>query len=220
MSPRITAIEPQKKNPHRVNIYLDGEFAFGLRRLVAAWLQVGQELSDDKIAALRAADEREEAYQKALHFLRFRPRSVQEVRQNLQKHGLSSALIEETLQRLQEAGWLDDRAFARAWVENRVTFRPRAPAVLQMELRRKGIAEEIIDEVLHEMTDAGSLALEAARRQARRLHGLAQGEFYRKLGSFLARRGFSYALIPSVCAQVWDELHADGETVKDEETIP
>ncbi len=55
MVQRITAIEPQQKNPQRVNIYLDGEFAFGLAAVVAAWLKVGQELGEEKIASLKDA---------------------------------------------------------------------------------------------------------------------------------------------------------------------
>ena len=51
---KITAIEVQKRRPNRVNIHLDGEFAFGLARIVAAWLRVGQELSEEKIEELQA----------------------------------------------------------------------------------------------------------------------------------------------------------------------
>lgn len=200
-----------------MNIYLDGEFAFGLTRLTAAWLRVGQELDEEKIAALKAENEREMVYQRALRFLSVRARSAQEVRQNLQKHGVPVTLIEETLERLQRAGLVDDLAFARAWVENRTEFRPRAPAILRMELRRKGVAEDIIQTILQGMTDVEALALDAARRQVRRLRGLPRREFYRKLSGFLARRGFSYEMIPSVCAQVWDEWGAAGETVEEDE---
>ena len=70
MSKTITAIKVQKKNQDRVNIYLDGEFAFGLARIVAAWLRVGQELEDSKIDQLQAEDEHEKAYQRALNLLR------------------------------------------------------------------------------------------------------------------------------------------------------
>jgi regulatory protein len=77
---QITAIEPQQKNPQRVNVYLDGEFAFGLASIVAVWLKPGQELSEEKAAQLKADDEREVAYQKALHFISYRPRSSAEVR--------------------------------------------------------------------------------------------------------------------------------------------
>ena len=51
---KITALEVQKKNPNRVNVHLDGEFAFGLARITAVWLKVGDTLSDEKLAALQA----------------------------------------------------------------------------------------------------------------------------------------------------------------------
>ena len=56
---KITAIVVQKRSPNRVNIYLDGEFAFGLARIVAAWLRTGQELSEEKIEQLQAEEARE-----------------------------------------------------------------------------------------------------------------------------------------------------------------
>ena len=136
---KITAIAVQKKNPNRVNISLDDEFAFGLSRIVAAWLRLGQELSDEKIAALQNEDAREVAYVKALRFLGYRARSVQEVRENLQKHEIPETVIEEVLKRLQDTNLLNDQQFAQAWVENRNTFRPRSRRALAMELRQKGL---------------------------------------------------------------------------------
>jgi len=69
----ITALTLQKRNRQRVSVFLDGEYSFGLARIVAAWLEVGQELSDEKIAQLRAEDEREVAYQRALRLIQYRP---------------------------------------------------------------------------------------------------------------------------------------------------
>ena len=66
MTRRITALKLQKRNHTRVNVYLDGEYAFGLARIVAAWLTVGTELSDEKIAMLQAEDQREMTYQPRL----------------------------------------------------------------------------------------------------------------------------------------------------------
>lgn len=208
MSKRITAIEPQQKDPRRVNVYLDGEFAFGLAPITAAWLQVGQDLSEDKIVALQREDGLEMAYQKALHFLSYRPRSSAEVRQNLIKRGLEVELIETTLQRLQQAGLVDDRLFARAWVENRNDFRPRSHYALRMELRRKGLDEETIQSALEETLDEQALAYQAARRQARRYADLEWPEFSRKLGGFLARRGFSYTILTPIVSEVWKEFQA------------
>jgi len=202
---RISAIEPQQKNPQRVNIYLEGEFAFGLAAIVATWLKVGQDLDEDKVAMLKAEDEREVTYQKALHFISFRPRSSAEVQQNLIKRGISESLAHETVKRLQSSGLVDDEAFAQAWVENRNAFRPRSRSALQFELRRKGLNEETIQSVLAEQVDEQALAIEAARKYARRLSGLEWPEFRRKLGGFLARRGFSYTTLSPVVSEVWKE---------------
>jgi regulatory protein len=216
---KITAIEPQQKNPQRVNVYLDGEFAFGLARILAAWLKVGQELSEEKIASLKTEDEREVTYQKALHFLSYRPRSSAEVHQNLTKRGISETLAKETVSRLQSSGLVNDDAFAQAWVENRNAFRPRSKSALRMELRRKGLSDETVQSVLDEHVDEQALAFEAARKYARRLAGLEWPEFRQKLGGFLARRGFSYTTLAPVVSEVWKETQmADtGRTPDDEE---
>jgi regulatory protein len=232
----ITAIEPQKKNPRRVNIYLDGEFAFGLSKLAAAWLKVGQTLSEEKLTALREDDERDTVYQKALHFLSYRPRSAAEVRQNLNKHNVPEPLIAATLERLQRNGLVNDNAFARAWVENRSEFHPRSKSALRMELRRKGLSDEAIQSALEEGADEETLALDAARKYARRLtvrtgagaapsvsegrSSLERAEFRTKLSGFLARRGFSYSTIVPVVSQIWQEIHQmadDREKTKHED---
>jgi len=217
----ITAIEAQKKNPNRVNICLDGEFAFGLSRLSAAWLRVGQTLSPEKIASLQEADAREWVMQKALFFLGFRARSEREMRDYLLKQSAPPALLEETLARLKENHLLNDEDFARNWVENRSVFRPRGRRALQMELRRKGLSENDIAAALPGPEQETSLALEAARRYAQKTRGLAAqpwAEFRVKVGGFLTRRGFSYQQAAEACRQVWNEVshHTGNEDVTDE----
>jgi regulatory protein len=203
----VTAIEAQRKNPQRVNIYLDEEFAFGLSRITAAWLKVGQGLSEEKIATLQAEDAREAALQRALHFLSYRPRSVDEVRKNLLKHEFAEDVIADTLSRLEGSGLIGDEQFARAWVENRNTFRPRGKRALTIELRQKGISEDVIRSALAEAGDEQTLALEAGRKYSRRLQGLDLREFRTRLGGHLGRRGFSYEVISAVTIVLWHETH-------------
>ena len=114
---KITAIEAQKRTPNRVNIHLDGEFAFGLDRFVAAWLTVGESLEEEKIAKLQTEDSQEKAYQQAMLFLSYRARSENEVRKNLEKHEIPSAVIDQTIERLREARLVNDGQFAQDWVE-------------------------------------------------------------------------------------------------------
>ncbi len=206
---KITAIKAQKKNPQRVNIFLDGEFAFGLTRIVAGWLQVGQVLSEEKIAELQAEDSRETAYLRALNFLSYRPRSLAEIRRNLRKHEVPETAIEATLERLRKNGFANDEDFARAWVENRNTFRPRGRRVLRLELRQKGITDEIIQAVLDDLVDDEQLAYQAGKKKARKLAKLEWQVFRRKLGDFLARRGFTYSVIAPLLRQLWDEVQKE-----------
>ncbi|MDX9864074.1 MAG: RecX family transcriptional regulator, partial [Anaerolineaceae bacterium] len=181
MIKKITALKIQKRNPNRVNVYLDDEYAFGLAKIVAVWLKIGQELDEVKIATLKAEDEAEVVYQKALHFLSFRPRSEGEVRQRLLKQEYDEAVIDAAIVRLKEKHFLGDQQFASVWIENRSTFRPRSQRMLAMELRKKDVSEEVIASALEEAPEADVLAYQAAERYAHRLKGLDWLSFRKKL---------------------------------------
>lgn len=215
----ITAIEPQRKNPQRVNIHLDGNFAFGLAAITAAWLKTGQELSEEKIIALQVEDKKETIYQNALHFLSFRPRSSQEIRRHLLNKSYPEALVDENIERLQDASLVNDESFARSWVENRNIFHPRSKSALRMELRQKGLDDDLVQLVLEEMVDEETLAVKAAQKQGRRYASLEWPDFRKKLGGFLTRLGFSYSVAAPVVSQVWEEIQAadPGSTFNDKD---
>ena len=82
---KVTALKVQAKNKNRVNVYLDGEFAFGVVKIEAAKLRLGQVLSDADIERIKKSDESEIAFEKAVKFISYRPRSEKEVRQSLRK---------------------------------------------------------------------------------------------------------------------------------------
>ena len=215
---KITAISVQKKNPNRVNIYLDGEFAFGVARITAAWLKNGDVLSDEKIAKLLSEDMREWAYQQALLYLSYRARSEKEIQQNLKKHEVPEEVIEETLERLRKAGLANDSEFAQAWVENRSTFRPRSKRALTVELRQKGLDNETIQASLSDV-DEEALAYEAGLKRATRFKGHEWSEFRKKLSEFLARRGFSYSVIAPVVSRIWSEMQTESQQNINEDTL-
>lgn len=201
MSGQITALKVQKRNRERVNVYIDGKFAFGLAAIEAVHLRVGQELSAADIARLKEKDEVEVAYERALHFLSYRPRSVAEVRQHLAKK-FDARAVEAAVARLQRADLLNDREFVRFWIENRDTFRPRGSRVLRYELRQKGVADALIDELLAEY-DQEDAAHRAALAQVQKLvRRYDTDEVRSRLLAFLNRRGFPY----SIARDVVDEL--------------
>src|SRR5215207_9499769 len=142
----ITLLERQKNNPERVNVYLDGEFAFGLNEMDAVTLRKGQQLSESEIDELRQKDTVVKAVDYAANLLSYRPRSTQEIRERLLKHSFNDVVADAAIEKLQRLGYLDDRAFARFWIEDRNRFKPLGRRALSFELRNKGIAPAIIQE--------------------------------------------------------------------------
>jgi len=202
---RITALQPQARGD-RVHVHLDGRYAFSLAENVAAALRVGQRLSASQVQALLQEDARWRAWRYAQRLLAVRPRSQAEMRTRLLRRGYASSVVETTLARLRDLGWLDDAAFAREWVENRIAFRPRGRARLRAELRQKGVAPEAIEDALQQVDDA-ALAWKAARLALPRYRGLPWPVFARRLSGYLARRGFSPGLVREVVHRVWRERH-------------
>ncbi len=207
MAGTITALVVQKRNKERVNVYLDGEFAFGLALAEAIKLKKGQTLSDEDIARLKALDEIEVVHERALNLLSHRPRSAEEVRRKLRdsKQEFSDTAIETVIERLERAGLLDDEAFARYWVDNREWFNPRSARALRHELRQKGVSNQVVDRVLADL-DEQDAAYRAAQAKVRRYAHADEAEFRKRMGGYLSRRGFAYGVVRDVLDRLWDEI--------------
>ncbi|MEJ5246761.1 MAG: RecX family transcriptional regulator [Caldilinea sp.] len=206
----ITRLQVQKNNPQRVNVFLDGEFAFGVTLDVAASLRKGQRLSDDEIAALRSQDAVEKAYQAALRFLASRPRSRAEVERRLAAKGHAAEAIAPALERLEAHGYLDDASFAAYWVENRSRFRPRSAAAVRHELRQKGVDAETIRSALGEL-DEDEAAWAAVAQRLERWRGLTKEQLTQKIMNYLARRGFGYEIAQRTARRAWAQLQSPND---------
>ena len=205
MAGRITALEIQKHNKERVNVFLDGQFALGVTVLVAATFRKGQYLDDAEIERLKQEDERNKAYAHAIRFLGFRARSQAEMVRYLRDKGYSAEAVDEVVGRLVNEQYLDDEAFARFWLEDRERFRPRGQQALRYELRQKGIADEVIDTALADL-DEDELAWKAVERKLSHWKNLAEQDLKKKIVGFLSRRGFSYETANEVFNRAWSSL--------------
>ncbi|HHV06322.1 MAG TPA: hypothetical protein GXX60_07400 [Anaerolineaceae bacterium] len=206
MTKVITAITAQKRNTQRLNISLDGEYAFSLDRLTAAWLKVGRKLSPEEIVSLQEKDEQEVAFNRALRYLSYRARSEAEMRKYLSDKGFSDHVSQTVIDRLKDERLINDPRFAQDWIDNRVSFRPRSQTQLRFELRNKGLSEDLIEDALQEADlDDIELACVAGKKLVGRYARLGWLDFRQKLGAALARRGFSYETVRSVTRQLWDE---------------
>ncbi len=233
---KISAVEFQKTNPDRVNVFIEGEYAFSLAAILVAErrLKAGLDLTAEDTAELQAADLYNRGLAAALQLLAMRPRSEAEIQQRLKKRypDATPEAIKAVVERLRELNYLNDASFASFWVENRSTFAPRGRNLLRQELMKKGVPRDIIDAVIeaHLDTEADqgegeesglsleeSQALEIARKKAHSYAAEDWAGFYRKLGGFLLRRGYNYAITSRVAKQVWQELK--GQATNDDEEI-
>jgi regulatory protein len=126
------------------------------------------------------------------------------LRQRLHWRGFDGDNVETALAKLREQGLVDDLAFAQFWKDNREAFRPRSRWLTKLELRQKGVADNIIDQVVANVDEEDS-AYRAAVSRARSLPRSDYQSFRRRLGEYLKRRGFSYQIITQTVERVWQE---------------
>src|SRR5579885_1551287 len=210
---RITAIESQAHDAERFNLYVDGHFLLGVNAAIVMQmgLQVQQELLPEQLEQLRSAELEQQAVDRALNYLSFRPRSREEVRRYLRRKETPPEIIEAALARLDRLDFVNDRNFASFWIETREQFSPRGARALKNELRVKGVEREMVEELVDDEQDE-ERALRAGRKKALSLvniPGMDYTTFRNRLGSFLQRRGFGYQVSTHTVRQLWQELRED-----------
>ncbi len=205
---QITRIEPQKKNRQRRNIYLDGEFAFGLdEEVVAAYhISEGDELTQAIVDTLLSAEEQAVGKKRALRLISYRARSTQELKRRLIAHRISEGAAERVIEDFLRVGLLDDRAFASSYIHSRMVQNPISKNLLVKELVSKGIGSEsalsIVDQEYGERSEV-QVAGDLIRKRLR--PGRKDARVRKRLSDFLLRRGFDWNVIDEALREVsWE----------------
>jgi regulatory protein len=203
---KITALRASRGRGKRVKVFLDGRSAFSLEAEVALKerLKVGQELSAGQIEDLNGANQCQRCLDAAARYLSYRPRSQYELRKRLLRRGFDDDSIEVVLAKLKERGLIDDGNFAQFWKDNRQSFSPRSQWLTRLELKQKGVPNEVIEQVVSTIDDADN-AYRAAANRARSLTMSDYQSFRRRLGEYLRRRGFGYGVINKTIERLWQE---------------
>lgn len=205
--PKVTSVEPQKKNPGRFNIFLDGAFAFGADEdlVVERRLVTGKEILPEDLEKILFESEVGKLMERMYGLFSIRMRSEKEIRDYLRnlsfkrkvkgKEELSEMAVEFLMERLKKKGLVDDEVFARAWVEARGKKMGRI--AVKSELMQKGVDREVIEQVLSSMYQVlreDETASRVLERKVRSWKNLEKREFKQKALQFLMRKGFDYSL--------------------------
>lgn len=193
---KITAIEPQKHHPERVNVHVDGSYRLALAQEIVfrQGIRTGDTVSEARLRELEDEDQRWKARDASLNLLSYRPRTARELQRRLRRKEFPEEVAERTVEELVDKGIVDDAAFAESFVRDRVRLRPRGRRRLVQELRAKGVdaetAEAAVGEVMErEEVSELELARDAVSKWSPRSGDDAERS-RRRLYGFLARRGF------------------------------
>lgn len=152
----------------------------------------------------------DEKYQRlkdyALRLLGLRPRSISEIYIKLKrfckKRNLPDKLSKKIIEELTEKKFLDDQEFAKWWIEQRRSFRPKGEKAISLELLHKGVNKEVIDSALIAISGEGlndyDLAMKVAEKRLTRFQNLSPIQLKIKIRDFLFRRGFGWEIISKV----------------------
>ncbi len=145
-----------------------------------------------------------------MRLLRYRPRSVAETRERLRSLGFTDQEIDKTISTAEAADLLNDEAFVRLWVEDRLLHHPLSRRAIQQELAEKKIDRETINAALERLYPAEKekeLAIELAQARMAKYANLDRNRAMQRTISFLTRRGFNPRLSGQVVHVVIERLN-------------
>jgi regulatory protein len=202
---KITKITQQAKQRDRYSIFVEDKYSFSLseQALLDSRLVSGQELSREQVDEYKQLSADDKLYNRTLRWLALRPRSVWETEFYLKRKDADEPQTGQIVDKLTRLGLLDDRKFAESFVRDRRTIRSMSTRKLQMELQKKRVPRDIIDEVLAEdETDTAAMLKEVILKKR-------QQSKYRddelKLMQYLARQGWGYGDIKQALFELSEE---------------
>jgi len=196
---KITDIKRQVKRNDRYSIYGDDKYIFSLseNELLNLGLKIGQEFDENELEELRQKAVIDKAFDRSLNLIFRRRRSTWEMQQYLKQKDYEAEIIETILNTLSIKGYLDDAAFAEAWVNSRRLLKNTSKRRLQQELRAKRVPDEIITQAL-ENDEADEL--EVLKELIEKKRTQTRYKDKEKLMAYLIRQGYNYSDIKQALA--------------------
>lgn len=206
---KITALETQKRDSSRLNMYIDDSFFCGVSLNVVAQFGIyqGKELLENELNEILKAELRARFFDRAVSFLVRSPKTEFQVRRYLKDLAFKKkgkwfeeiskedifSIEEFVIKKLLEYEYLNDERYAQLFVESRIKYKPRGKNILYGELISKGVPKDIVEKVLSEMLEDEYAILVSTYRKRFKDQNISFED--RKKIEFLRRKGFNWDLI-------------------------
>ena len=195
----VSAVEPQKRNKNRYNVFVDGDYAasLGAEALVTFGIREGAAVNTDTLKEAVSRDNAQYAFDSAVKLIAHKMRTRAELKDRLMERGIDEMAVEDALDKLASYGYVDDAAFAGEYVRSAMQTGRWGRKAVEYRLKDKGIEQSVIDEALMEYTeeDEKRIARKQLQAAAGRLKGVEARKARQKEYAALARHGFDYSVI-------------------------
>jgi len=193
------SLKPQRKNPERTSVYINGRYAFSVdkKTLSQLGLYEQQEISKPELDKLIYETEKQKAKDYAFRLLSYRMRARKEMIGRLQRKEFSDTVISDVMKELETLGLIDDEKFALAFASDKLRLGLKGKRLIFAELIKKGIDRPEIENALNAIDELKEQ--EACKILIQKYHnryrGLSVFDKKQRLYALLTRRGFSYPII-------------------------
>ncbi|MCY6354976.1 recombination regulator RecX [Clostridium sp. ZS2-4] len=202
MEKTITKIETQKKNKNRVNVFLDDEFAFSCSAELVYYhnLKRNKKINMELFKEIIREDNYLKAKNSALRIIEKTYKTEREMFEKLVTLGYDEKTSSRVMKFLKEYSFVDDNKYADMFIRDKSLLWGKSK--IRYALLKKGISEEIVENGLSEITYDMEV-ISAVKLAEKRYNTIIKSEsnmykIYKKLGDYLASRGYEYNIINTV----------------------
>lgn len=193
---KITEVTPQKNNPQRVSVYLDGEYVLSLDDVDALVLGIkpGREIDEAELTNLLFESQFGKAKAKALDILSRKSISSRCLCDELAKKGYDSIVIREVIGELEELGYIDDYSYTLMFLEH-AAEKMWGKRKIVYELTNKGVDMNTIEDAMSEFELPGAREVADAIRTRYAGEDLGDFKVKQRIMRFFASRGFEISAV-------------------------
>ncbi|NLP13753.1 MAG: regulatory protein RecX [Clostridium sp.] len=189
----ITSVEKSKKNKGMFSVFIDDRYAFSIPEedYLRLRLYEKKEISDEEIEFIKENVTFKSAKSQAVKYLSYRLVSEAQLFAKLQNKGYDEDVIWDVINELKSIGYINDLIYAQKYIYERIKLKPKSKKMLRMELKSKGVSEDIINQVLEEMDFDEDMIIDRLIKKKFGKYDITEPKIEKKIYYFLLHRGFS-----------------------------